>query len=154
MRYASLGSISHGTLRTEDLLEAFATELEYHVQRNADEWCSDDGRKERDRLLALVHEARETDPEGDDACELVNVELPDALQAFAPPYCTFGAHEGDGSDFGFWFAGQECLDENDVVRVADPSEVEQHLGEKCYYVNDHGNLTIYGADGKPCLELV
>lgn len=59
MKYASFGSISSGTMRDADLLDTFASELEYHVQRNAEEWCSDAGRAERDRLVDLINGARE-----------------------------------------------------------------------------------------------
>ena len=99
MKYASLGSISSGTLLAADLLETFADELEDHVQRNAEEWCSDAGRRARDAYMNLVHEAREIDPE--EASELIG-ELQDALGKFAPPYTYFGTHEGDGADFGYW----------------------------------------------------
>src|SRR5260221_14436836 len=103
MKTASLGSISTGTLRTEDLLETFADELEYHVQRNADEWCSDAGRHNRDLYLKLVNDAREIGEEGhpdyesEEASEIVS-ELQDKLGDFAGPYCYFGTLESDGAD--------------------------------------------------------
>ena len=145
MKAASFGSVSHGTLRTADLLDAFASELEYQVQRNADAWCSDEGRKERDRYLAIVAEAREIDPDSEDADYLVNEELIDALQEFAPPYAYFGAHPGDGADFGYWLTDEleSCFD---GLKVADTSEVPaDHCGE-VLHVNDHGNATLYVAD--------
>ena len=102
VRPAEVGSVSHGTLRTEDLLEAFASELLHHIQRNANAWSSDAGRKERDRLTDLAQAAAEvTDYDSEEAAELVT-ELCDALQEFAPPDVAFGAHEGDGADFGYW----------------------------------------------------
>jgi len=124
-RKAQIGSISHGTLRTEDLLSAFADELEWLTGPND-----------------LSKEAQEINPESEEASELVN-DLIDALQELAPPYCYFGAHEGDGADFGFWFFWDAI---NELPRVADPADVEG-LGEDCVFVNDHGNITIYGADG-------
>jgi hypothetical protein len=149
MKYGTIGTISHATLRTEDLLEAFASELEYQVQRNAAEWCSDKGRKQRDAYLKLVAEAEEIDVDSDDACELVN-ELSDALEDFAPPYCYFGNTEGDGSDFGFW-PSRETIEE--LPRVNDSDEARA-LGEDCAFVNDHGNVTVYSGDGSVILELV
>ncbi len=150
MKYASIGTVSHATLRTEDLLDSFADELQWHVQFNAAEWCSDDGRKRRDNYLKLIGQANEIDRESDDAGEIVQ-ELADALNDFAPPYCYFGSHEGDGSDFGYW----PCIEEiEELPCVSDPNEVENHLGEPCRFVNDHGNVTVYGADGAVLLDLV
>lgn len=101
MKTAKLGSVSTGTLKAEDLLEAFASELEFLVQ----EWCSDEGREQRDGYLRLVWEARAVAPQGEEwterVAELVD-DLMDALQAFAPANAYFGAHIGDGADFGFW----------------------------------------------------
>ncbi len=142
MKYAEFGSISHATLWTEDLLRRFASELEYQVQRNAEYWCHDEGRKERDRLLALVKEAEEVDPDSEDASFLLNEEMFDALQTFAPPYAYFGAHEGDGSDFGYWLSQDfEC--EFDGLKVDDTSKVPPGYSGEVLHVNDHGNCTLY-----------
>ena len=139
MRRAHIGSISHGTLRTEDLLDSFAYELEY-VRAIDDE-----------RSSALVREAYAvTDFDGENASWLVD-ELQDALNEYAPPYCYFGTHEGDGSDFGFW-PSMDAVGE--LPRVSDPNEVEQHEGEDCVFVNDHGNVTVYGGDGKVLIDFV
>lgn len=148
MKYATVGSISHGTLRTEDLLDAFASELEDCITRNPELELA-----ERERLTRLVWDAREFDEETADydGTELV-IELKDALQEFAPPYCYFGASEGDGSDFGFW-PSMEQIEELPRIADSDPDRARE-LGEDCIYVNDHGNVTVYGADGSVVLELV
>lgn len=127
----SLGSISHGTLRTEDLLSAFAWELR-HIATPDDK-----------ASLALCDEADAVDADSDEmADELVN-ELADALNEYAPPYCYFGAHEGDGSDFGFWPIW-ESIDDLPTVEDSDGAIT---LGEDCKAVNDHGNVTVYAGDG-------
>jgi hypothetical protein len=98
MNYAELGTVSHGTLRNEDLLDSFASELEY--------WCSDAGRAQRDKFMALVDAARQcADPDSEEAGYIVE-ELFDALNTFAPEGYYFGANEGDGSDFGYWPVGE------------------------------------------------
>jgi hypothetical protein len=138
---ATVGSISHGTLRTIDLLRAFTFELSY---------LSGD-------YVALVNYADErheainvdSDNETSEDSELVN-ELIDALNDLAPPYCYFGAHEGDGSDFGFW----PLMDAIDGLPRIKNEEGETVPDCDHCYVNDHGNVTVYGADGTVLLELV
>jgi len=149
--HASFGTVSHATLRTEDLLEAFASELEYQVQRNAEAWCSDDGRKQRARYMALVGEANETDPESEDADDLVN-ELSDMLQDFAPPYAYFGANDGDGSDFGYWLSSS-FEDDFDGLKVDDTSEVPADYSGEVLHVSDHGNPTLYVANAGELSEV-
>jgi hypothetical protein len=89
-RTAQVGTVIHGTLRTEDLLEAFGKELLFLT--------------DTDRSVAeakLLCDAFEADPDSEFAGEVVH-ELVDTLNGYAPEGFYFGAHEGDGSDFGFW----------------------------------------------------
>ena len=94
--------IIHGTLRDEDLLDAFAATLEDCITKNPELWV-----EHRQNLTALVWDAREAAVGSEMSGELIN-DLIDALQEFAPPGHTFGAHEGDGADFGFWSTCEDC----------------------------------------------
>lgn len=156
MNYATIGSISRGTLRSADLIDTFASELEYQLNRNAAEFCDDAGRAMRDRIVSAIWDARELI--GDDyeilngmeceASESVEI-LADMLQEFAPPYARFGAHEGDGSDFGFWpdFDALECdAEDGTVYTCSDLANVPDDYSGTVYVVNDHGNGTVYACE--------
>lgn len=158
---ADIGSISSGTMRTEDLLETYADELEYLMKRE-DKRVKNDNQQAAltGNVLAevngrhveyakLITEARDIDPDSDEASELVD-ELADALQEYAPAYCYFGAHEGDGADYGFWPSWEE-IDELPTVEDSDEAKA---LGEDCKSVNDHGNVTVYGGDGSVIWDCV
>lgn len=145
IKYAELGTVSHGTLRTEDLLSSFADELEYQLSRNKRKRGID-----RKALRKLIREARKIDPESEQAYFLLNEEMFDALEQFAGPYRYFGAIEGDGADFGFW-PSREAIEELPTVENGDEAKA---LGEDAKSVNDHGNVTVYGGDGSIILELV
>lgn len=127
MKYTNIGSISSGTLRDEDLLEAFADALESEARRQG---CLKEHRE-------MLRDARREVL--DDVGDLIN-ELSDALNDLSPPYFYFGANEGDGSDFGWWFAGMENYDE---LAVRDLSEVPTGFTGEVMLVNDHGNATLY-----------
>jgi hypothetical protein len=153
---APLGSISHGTLRTEDLLNTFASTLEGLIFINGDYYCRPENFSERDKLNNLVEESQDQWTEAGDelqdedtAQELIN-DLSYALEQFAPSYCYFGAHEGDGSDFGFW----PCMEQIEELPDVQDSDEAKALGEDCKFVNDHGNVTVYSGDGSVILELV
>lgn len=142
-RKAVVGSISHGTLRNADLLLCFASELDY-LRGNDDATKLVDG-------LPTIGEDDETeiDASREEASDLL-ATLFDELDALAPPYCYFGAHEGDGSDFGFWPL-RDLIDELPRIK----NEESETLPEEDHcYVNDRGNVTVYGADGTVLLELV
>lgn len=95
------GTISHGTLRTEDLIEAFVAELESHT-------CYTDAPlliEARNWLAVDIAPRADHDERG---CELLDA-LFAALNDIAPEGMHFGALEGDGSDFGFWYTHDyEC----------------------------------------------
>lgn len=143
MRYASFGDVSTGTLRNEDLLDTFASELEYQLTRQPK-------RFKRAHYRSLIRAARRDlvklaacpeDTATDETEGLVS-KLQDALGAFAPPYGYFGAHEGDGASFGFYLSNY-ALEYFDGLRVEDVSEVPRDYRGEVLHVNDHGNVTLY-----------
>ena len=146
-RKVQIGSVSSGTLRTEDLLEAFAWELSYLLG-------DDMTRSQRNLLAASANVDLETNQGEGDA--LVD-ELIDALRDLAPPLCYFGTLEGDGADFGFWPDHDRIQEERyqeDGFRWVDGQY--EWLPETGVWleVNDHGNVTVYADDnGNPGAEL-
>ncbi len=79
-----LGSVISGTLRPQDLGPAFVETL-----------------REIDPESEILRETDGFDWGRDDAPEML-ADLVDALNEYAPDGAYFGAHPGDGSDFGFW----------------------------------------------------
>lgn len=88
------GTVIHGTLRSDDLLRAFANELEAIA---ADGYARLIGEA---RSMAAEIEVESFD-DGDVIADMLT-SLIDALDYHAPDGYYFGAHEGDGSDFGYW----------------------------------------------------
>ena len=91
-----VGTVSSATMRAEDLLPKFAHVLEkFGMKRSALT------ARAATRLLAMK-------PDDADVQELVSVvlndEIWDAMNEIAPEGYYFGAHEGDGADYGFWLA--------------------------------------------------
>ena len=129
-----IGSISHGTLRPEDLYESFLD----CALRLADEKQIDDP-----TLLERVKDIESfVCLSGEERMEAITA-LEDILNEMALPYTYFGAHEGDGSDFGFWPSWGEL---DDLTKYDDfPATLPD---DDFMMVNDHGNVSVYGADGK------
>jgi len=140
MRYASIGTIIHATLQPSDLLDAFTEALDDLAETRA---MFDDSRATVE-LVGHTHDVLahvETERTGDDAEDWELVEmLADTLQLYAAPGTYFGAHEGDGSDFGFW-PDWDYLDS--INHIGDPCELDTMGGGECVYVNDHGNVTYF-----------
>lgn len=129
-----VGSISHGTMRTVDLLDTFACELEYLAPLEHAALILD----ARQRAQAIGDGREEEEHDRDCLADLF-----DALDALAPPYCYFGAHAGDGSDYGFWPLMEDI---DDLPRI---QNVENEIRP-----NDHGNVTVYDAAGNVILDIV
>jgi len=136
----SIGSVSSGTMRPEDLIPSFVWELEYL--------------KGGSKFRSLVRAANRlkwddtefpgpyySDPEEADG---VLDSLFDALQELCLPYMMFGASEGDGADYGFW----PCVDsvqedvQNGDVHDYDNLPEKVSIGDLACQVSDHGNVTL------------
>jgi hypothetical protein len=138
----NIGSVSHGTLRSEDLIDSFIYELRQQkplsrqhrkLLREIEKRINGSARMERLGFEPYF--------ESDDASEDVN-ELIDALECYAPTGFYFGAHPGDGSDFGFWLS-DSFIEDFDGLRVNDLSEMPRGYIGEVLHVNDHGNVSLY-----------
>lgn len=161
--YAPYGTISHGTLRNEDLIPALKGELEIlakNLQREHEKRTEKDPdyESEVDKFLAELFQdlddisAREMSPdyyESEEAFDDYEI-LEGWLNQFAPPYTYFGALEGDASDFGFW-VDYACLEYDiDSGDLPKGDELPETPTESGYFlqVSDHGNMELYKWDGK------
>ena len=93
-----LGTVSHGTMRLRDLIPAFIAELEFYGV-------------ESDALAEIKARAESEDTRkyyGSETADLDLEDLFDMLDDIAPEGAYFGAHPGDGADYGFW----PCEDES------------------------------------------
>ena len=144
MAQFQLGSISTGTLKTEDLLEAF---LPYLNKEN-------EHAQEAQAVLERI--ATDTWPPGIDNLEQYLTEfntselldiIMDELQELCPPFVYFGTLEGDGADFGFW-ADFDAIDESCArkhhrcTHNPDTGEIVLEDESVIVQVSDHGNVTV------------
>ena len=131
-KIASFGSVSSGTMRPEDLIPEFAWTLKHLAPI----------RREHHKLVREA-EALE-DYESEDAGYILE-DLFDALNEYAPAYGYFGAHPGDGSDYGFWLSESfdQDVEDSGGIKIADLSELPKGYSGEALLVNDHGNATLY-----------
>lgn len=151
---ATFGSISTGTLRAADLIDTFSSELSAlmpedaasHVDlcANADAW-----------LERNAEDGAESEPDHLENGDELVCDLIDALQEYAPAYGYFGAHPGDGADFGFWLSEdwQQDATDNGALEVEDTSDVPADYCGEVVHVNDHGNATLYLANNGALSEV-
>ena len=101
-----IGSISHATMRAEDLIPCFSSELERLAKQAAPHLGAVD--PDHMKIVNECNALTEDDYNSEDVetieriSWLLNEELFEALDSYAPPGFYFGANEGDGSDYGFW----------------------------------------------------
>jgi len=137
-----IGTIIHATLRPQDLIPAFIEELKRLDRRKLVSIFENEEREVGHLLLGTmgIDEDHEWWDSEDCAC-LLNETLFDALNEYAPVGCYFGAHFGDGSDFGFWpheSLGDAAMD--DAVLCIGPKDT---CPDYILETNDHGNVTMY-----------
>ena len=134
-----MGSVSHGTLRSEDLIPDFMSELQWlaNIHKRSDhiKLCKEiTARMEEDECYEVYYAS--------DDSEYDLEALFDALNEYAAPYFYFGAHPGDGADYGYWLSENMEYD-FDGLKVSDLSEVPKDYAGEIIHINDHGNMTLY-----------
>lgn len=132
-----MGSISTGTMRSEDLIPTFLTELGYMKPL----------KREHAKLIGEIEKRMESADyyESGDAETDLNEDLFDALGEYAADYFYFGSHPGDGADYGFWLSEcwEEQLDDNGGIKVNGIEDIPaDHVGDVAV-ISDHGNVTMY-----------
>ena len=133
----SVGTISWGTLRNQDLIPSFMDVLLDHDLSTAHalqkEYREVFQNIDNDEFMAT----------SEDATYLVEA-LFEALNEIAPPFHYFGATDGDGSDFGFW-ADVDAVQES--ILHAEPvpnTNYRVSIDDLVLWeVTDHGNVTGY-----------
>lgn len=150
-RNVTLGSVSHGTMRDEDLIPSFAWELKHNTPDGATRFAK--LLEECEAWEAAETDDSEEEPEDGEqgSSDLVDA-LFEALNEYAPDGCYFGAHHGDGADFGFWIS-ESFFEDFDGLKVSDTSEVPDDYEGAVLHVNDHGNATLYTAHAGQLTEV-
>lgn len=148
-----IGSVSQGTTRLEDLIPVFLGLLPAipykHPLRE----------KIEDRLRFSEDENNSYDYYETAEAEQDFIELVDAVQKFAPPYCYFGEHPCDGADYGFWTISgiDETIKGDGGLVVDDLTEIDKNKNKRFLlkspftYVllrNDQDSITLYLYDRK------
>lgn len=143
-----MGPVSSGTMRPEDLIPAFLDELAYQLKHGPSLT-----REQRKDAYAVLNDRRGAEFWDDaDAVDETLERLFEVLDYFAGPGFYFGAHPGDGADYGYWLSESFC-DDFDGLRVSDTSEVPVGYRGEVLHVNDHGNVTLYVANGRGLREV-
>lgn len=148
MKKADFGSVSSGTMRNQDLIPAFCSELRSLGHRS--------------KLLTRIESRFDRAINGEfgeddeyfqnEVCYFDLKSLCDMLQEHAPQYAYFGSHPGDGADYGFWLS-EEFESEYDGLKVDDLSKVSNDYRGEFLEINEHGNMTLYWKSSRKLTEI-
>jgi hypothetical protein len=137
--YLSIGTISEGTLRDEDLIDAFDWTLRHLNKRTA---------------AHLAHQYRDWQEDDEVSPEIASEyidALTDALNDYAPPYTYVGSTDGDGACFGCWVdydAVDMAIKDKDILAINDFNDIPRKYRGCVLESNDHGNMTMYYCNAK------
>lgn len=132
---ANIGTVSHGTMNPDHLIPRFIAEFDRQSPRS---------RADR-TVVARIKRASRSKVYWESEQSMVDVDyLMDILDHYAMPYFYFGAHPGDGSDYGYWLS-DDFKDAFDGLKVDDTSQVPARYSGEVLHVSDHGNMTLYVA---------
>ena len=141
MEKAEIGSVSSGTMRPQDIIPVFLETL--------DSLSPGDCEKVLGNMSRGLPENDEDPFWNDDEMQFFISDIFDALNEHAPAFCYFGANEGDGACYGFW-PMFDIMNEDQVLKVSDLSEIPEGYNDYVLLVNNHGNATLY----RPVIDYV
>jgi hypothetical protein len=141
-RRKNMGSVISGTMRPEDLLPAFIDTV--RGQRPLNREHSKDVTEIQRRIDRHYRKPEKSDYFIFDSADDDIERLFDILTEYCPQGFYFGAHPGDGADYGFWLS-ETFIEDFDGLQVSDTSEVPKNYRGDVLHVNDHGNATLYWA---------
>ncbi len=143
-----LGSISTGTLRTEDLLPAYLFALEGLSQAK--------GTGFNQELIEIgfaysqcgvgFGPISEWPIDEDEAVEIME-RIATTIQELCPPFVYFGAHPGDGADFGFW-PDWDALKSHINLREGESLPDDVEIDGVIIHALDDNHITIMDFDRK------
>lgn len=137
---AELGSISSGTLRIPDLLEAYGETLHRFDVSEVRRLFLEAG-----AVLPGWRGLEEwADENPEDAVYLLE-ELAERLEEFAPLGAYFGSHPGDGAEFGYW-VDPEWIEDAKAGAFPDV-RTDRAAHWACFLeINERGNVTLWGPE--------
>ena len=153
MTYPTIGTISHNTLRPQDILPAMLDALRDIANSDHPEAATASAQYAQIVVLLPAHAMEDDDAQwwGEDAHHII-CDLENVLNDYAPPYCYFGCHGGNGSDIGYWpdlSAIDMAIHDGDLVKHDETIEDRETL-----VISDHGNMTLYSADGTEIWSII
>ena len=102
----TIGTISHGTMREEDLIPAFMSVLDSEAPDAAAKIREEFGASFVERCCTPLGMEYPNVGEMSNRSWLLEM-IWEAMEEAAPEGTEFGAIEGDGSDYGFWAVEEE-----------------------------------------------
>jgi hypothetical protein len=114
-RWLPMGEVCHGSLRMEDLFPAV---LEF-AQKHWDTIAHEDMNSAKIVNQCQAHWLTEFDADSELTADLYG-ELCGALEAVVPPFCYFGANDGNSSAIGVWVSDDainEAIQDRKMVKV-------------------------------------
>ena len=129
-------TVSWGTHRPDDLIPKFLAVLKEYGKEAYDKYVSENPEVEDWKML------------DDETKGWVVDELFDLLDGIAPEDCYFGAHPGDGADFGFWQVDESKKNEEVIVDLTLPEAKKIYADVH----KNHWDKSKFGKVMDSCLE--
>jgi len=154
-----IGSISDGTLKTEDI----GNNLIWHMDRlDLDTNDLNTFNKLKKEFSDEIEHLEESEEEYSEKLENIFDEIKDIADNYTPDYCYLGMSDCDGADFGVWPepdlfipTTQGGYDGYVFRSTIETNGVDEHVPEEYSHylaVNDHGNCTLWSRDGDTWTE--